>query len=175
MSSWHWRTVSVHLSLNCGHLCNGHGKFWTGSVWSKLSSLGKGRICWWLFVADVCLSCNDVGEQLFKSQDCQQLQTSVDMGSVISPLRPWHCCLISAICDHSLFFFFYRSHVKSTAGRNHCAFLIWMAVGIAQIHVYVCMSLCVYTHTHTYKKTQNTGSSSANITAYSGKPEAGSS
>ena len=104
-SSWHERTVSVHLSLNCGHLCTRHGKFWKGSVWSKLSSLGTGRICWWVFVADVCLSCNDVGEQLFKSQDCQQLQTSADIGSVISPLRPWHCCLISAICDYSLVFF----------------------------------------------------------------------
>lgn len=169
-TSWHWRTVSVHLSPNCGHLCDGHGKFWTGSIWSKLSSPGKGRICRWLFVADVCLSCDDVGEQLFKSQDCQRLQTSVDMGSVISPLRPWHCCLISAICDYG--FFFYRSHIKSTAGRYHCAFLIWMAVDIAQIHAYVCVwCVCTHTETHIYVyKNKNRGSSSANAATYSGKP-----
>lgn len=104
-SSWPWRTVSVHLLPNWGHLYNGHGKFWAGSVWSKLSCPGNGRICGWLFVADVCLSCNDVGEQLFKSQDWQRLQTSADIGSVISLLRPWHCCLISAICDCSCLVF----------------------------------------------------------------------
>lgn len=31
-SSQHGRTVSVRLSLTCGHLCPGHGKFGRGSV-----------------------------------------------------------------------------------------------------------------------------------------------
>lgn len=74
----------------------------------RLVPAGLCRAGWllsWLFVAGTrllitqwCRMLLD-GEQPLKSQSCQWLQTSADMGHVISALRPWHCCLISAIRD----------------------------------------------------------------------------